>query len=289
MDYKIAQNLAKYKNIIGKKIKFYTRSFSPELYFYSSNIYKNLGIEVVRLVDQSAEGYFFTMLEDNECDIAINVDEDAYILNFNYILELVDFMVIKKIANIGCPDAGPGCPRGFNPIVTNPFFNILNLELIRTREVSFQSIQNFKYSDHKEIMIQKFPKELLSELIYDFNYADTEPYYTFFLWLAFNFDTLYLKCSKHKDNHSTIVYDLNNNIICLHSWYARKYGINTFHTNRINDLISEAYNLNSKIVPNFNFLAKLKFNLELVIRYYNKIIYRIFRLYYRKVKKEQYK
>jgi hypothetical protein len=268
-----------YKNLKNKRIKIFTRSFSPELYKYSSYLYKNKGIETVRLLDQSAEGYFFEILKDLTCDIAINIDEDAFISDFNIILNLADYMIEHGYANSGCPDCSPGCPRAFNPIVINPFFNIMNLELIRKKNIHEQKkIQAFDYNQVKQEMIEKYPSEILKEMEYSFDFVDVEPYYTFFLWLAYHFKTLYLPSKRHNDKISTILYDLDDNIICKHSWFARRYRVLKVHTNRINNLIDEVYNEHRLNVPKFKYKDKILIYLELIIRYKNKIIYRILRL-----------
>lgn len=48
------------------RIKIFCRSFDLKLYRYSRGLYEQLGIPVVRLTDQSADGYFYTMLRDEE-------------------------------------------------------------------------------------------------------------------------------------------------------------------------------------------------------------------------------
>ncbi len=65
-------------NTDNLRIKFYCRSFDLRLYRFSKAFYKRLGYPCVRLTDQSADGYFYTMLKDTDCDIAINVDEDCF-------------------------------------------------------------------------------------------------------------------------------------------------------------------------------------------------------------------
>ena len=93
------------------RIKFFCRSFDLRLYRLSKGLYESLGYPCVRLTDQTADGYFHTMLQDTECDIAINVDEDCFITNPDAVFELVDYAVENNIANIGCPDGGGYVPR----------------------------------------------------------------------------------------------------------------------------------------------------------------------------------
>lgn len=90
------------------RIKIFTRSFSLELYSLSRTLYEGLEIPIVRLTDKSADGYFFSILKDTECDVAINIDEDAFVVNPQAMLDLVEFVVIHGYANAGCPDGGGG-------------------------------------------------------------------------------------------------------------------------------------------------------------------------------------
>lgn len=235
----------------GKRLKIYTRSFSLELYTQSKGLYEGMGLPCVRLTDQSADGYFYTMLKDTDCDVAINVDEDAFVVNPEAVLALAAYVVENGYANAGCPDGGSGCPRGGNPIITNPFFNVFNLELIRTKFAGKKSVTAFDFKAVLPEMEKAFPTEILFG---NWNFANTgyEPYYPFFFWLAYNFKTLYLHGQKHADGISTILYTPENEVICLHSWMARFYNTPSFITRlfqknmgkqkqRIDNLIAEAY------------------------------------------------
>ena len=256
------------------RVKIFTRSFSPELYTYSRGLFHE-DIPIVRLTDQTADGYFFTILKDTDCDIAINIDEDAFITDWDPIIELIDYVVKYNIANAATPDAGPGCPRHHNPIVTNPFFNVLNLKLIRTKYTTSKEVQKFSYENHREEMIAKFPQALLDTLEYDLNCIDFEPYYPFFFWVAYHFDTLYLPAVGHSDGFSTILHDHQGRPFCLHSWFARKFKVQKFHTRRIFNLINEAYTARQMQVPTFTAEERIGHIGELAIRYARKVVSRV--------------
>ena len=256
------------------RVKIFTRSFSPELYTYSRGLFHE-DIPIVRLTDQTADGYFFTILKDTDCDIAINIDEDAFITDWDPIIELIDYVVKYNIANAATPDAGPGCPRHHNPIVTNPFFNVLNLKLIRTKYTTPQEAQKLSYENHREEMIAKFPQALLDTLEYDLNCIDFEPYYPFFFWVAYHFDTLYLPAVGHSDGFSTILHDHQGRPFCLHSWFARKFKVQKFHTRRIFNLINEAYSARQMQVPTFTAEERIGHIGELAIRYARKVVSRV--------------
>lgn len=268
------------------RIKIFTRSFDLRLYRNSRGLYENLGIPVVRLTDQSADGYFHTMLKDTECDIAINIDEDAFLVDPDAMKALVETVIEGGYANAGCPDGGGFCPRAGNPIVTNPFFNVFNLKLIRTK-FSREAVREFNYPENKDSMIAAFPKERL-ETGYTFDRYEYEPYYRFFLWMAFNFKTLYLPSARHKDGTSTILLSPEGRPICMHSWFARFYTTPSWavrffepergmQKSRIDSLIDESYAIRGLARPEFNFADSLAFFWNKVVRWTIKVPQRISR------------
>jgi len=262
------------KKLQGKRIKIFTRSFSLEMYRHASNLFKTMGLPVVRLTDQMADGYFYTMLKDTSCNIAINIDEDAFVVNSEAIFDLIEFVLENEYANAGCSDAGAGVPRGGNPVITNPFFNILNLELIRKMPIDKNIINKFNYKAVKEEMIANFP-QAANFPVEKYNIYDAEPYYPFFFWLAYNFKTLYLPNERHRDGISTILYNHKNEIICYHSWFARFYNVKSEQTKRINELMNEAYQMRGMEKDIFTTKDKILFILDLLIRWGIKIPMRI--------------
>jgi hypothetical protein len=224
------------------------------------------------------------MLQDLECDVAINIDEDAFVVNPQAMLDLVEFVVIHGYANAGCPDGGGGCPRSGNPIVTNPFFNVLNLKLIRSK-FSKEAVKQFDYKSVVKEMEDKFPKEILFSG-HNFNRTDYEPYYPFFFWLAYNFKTLYLVGEKHLDGISTILHAPDGRIICMHSWLARFYNVPGFFVKywqkdagkqkeRIDSLIDEVYGLRGFQRPHLTRCNHLQFVFDELLRWSIKIPQRI--------------
>jgi len=262
------------KYLQGKRIKIFTRSFSLELYTYAAKLFETAGIPIVRLTDKTADGYFYAILKDKSCDIAINIDEDAFIVNVDAMLDLADYMLQNDYVNCGMPDGGV-LFRIQNPIVTNPFFNILNLEKIREKTYSNREIKKFDFDAVKQEMIEKFTQEVPLVSKYNFDSIDPDPYYPFFLWLAYHFKTLYLPCRKHADGYSTILYTPDNNELCKHSWYSRFYKVKKFHTQRIMALIDEVYSQRDEKKPEFTFTKRLHFNVDILVRSIVKVVTRI--------------
>ena len=89
------------------RIKIFTRSFDLRLYRLAKGLFcdwkdaEGNPIPCVRLTDQTADGYFYTMLRDKDCDIAINVDEDAFIVDHQAVLALVDTLLEGGYALVG--------------------------------------------------------------------------------------------------------------------------------------------------------------------------------------------
>lgn len=274
------------------RIKIFCRSFDLKLYRLSKGLYENWDFPCVRLTDQSADGYFRTMLADTDCDIAINVDEDCFITSREAVMELVDHVVSHDIANAGCPDGGAWVPRGGNPIVTNPFFNVLNLKLLR-EHYSHQAVRDFDYTAHKQQMIDDYPADrLIAGRNYNFDNTNQEPYYPFFLWQAARTRTLYLDSQRHADGWTTILYNHLGHELCRHTWLARFYSVPSFVVNhwqpsagaqqqRIDAIIDEAYQVQGIQRPIFQTKDFCEFAINKIIRWLIKIPQRIARWPYK--------
>jgi hypothetical protein len=252
------------------RIKIFTRSFDLRLYRLAKGLFcdwkdaEGNPIPCVRLTDQTADGYFLTMLRDCDCDVAINIDEDAFIVNPGAVLTLVDTLLVGGYANIGCSD-GDEATTGRDPIVTNPFFNVFNLALIRTR---------FNRNDLKKRL------------------DDAEPYYPFFHWLAATFPTLYLPARRHPDGITTVALDPQQRPLCLHTWFSRFYSMPAWivrriepsqgtQKQRIDAVIQEAYALRGKPLPVFGPADRLAFAGNKVLRWLIKVPQRISRWPYK--------
>lgn len=251
------------------RIKFFCRSFNKELYLLSRGLYEQAGYPCVRLTDQTADGYFYKMLEDEECDIAINVDEDCFVTNLDAVLALARRVEEEKWINAGCSDAGAGVPRKGDPAVTNPFFNIFNLHEIRKSWNAYRLIPELKKDSYKGI----------------------EPYYNFFHWMVRTFPgrTLYLENQRYSDTVTTMLYsDDSSTLLCLHTWFARLFKISVFtrlfegndrkdidHRQRINAIIDSAYAVRGLQRPVFGPIARLDFAIDEIMRWTIKVPQRI--------------
>lgn len=241
------------------RIKIFTRSFDLRLYRLAKGLFGEMRdkegkpIPCVRLTDQTADGYFYTMLKDTDCDIAINIDEDAFVVDPDAIMDLVDIVVKEGYANAGCSDFR-------DKSVTNPFFNVINLQLLRT----------------------KFDRSLIAGR----SFSDPEPYYPLFRWIAAYFHTLYLSCRIHSDGVTTIALHPDGRTICLHTWYSRFYSmpswvvrrvdpVQSCQKPRIDAIIAEAYGIRCLSIPDFRLKDKLEFAGNKILRWTIKIPQRV--------------
>lgn len=249
------------------RIKIYTRSFDLRLYRLASGLFRGLKdaeghpIPCVRLTDKSADGYFYAMLRDRDCDIAVNIDEDAFLTDPQAMLDLIRRMQEEGWTNIGYSD-GDEATTGRNRVVTNPFFNVLDLAAIRSR------------FNRREMV--RIPE-------------DREPYYPFFRWTAAQFKTLYLPCSRHADGTTTVGRDEQGRTVCLHTWFSRFYSAPSWvvkkfeptrgmQKQRIDSIIREAYSLRGLPLPAFSVADRILFTLDKTLRWLIKIPQRLLRL-----------
>lgn len=280
-------DIKRYPGLAGCRVKVFTRSFSLELYTLSQQLYAAAGVPTVRLIDQTADGYFLTMLDDADCDVAINVDEDCFVTDVDAVLQLAELAVTQGWVNIGCSDAAIGCPRGGNAMVTNPFFGILNLRQIRTRwdgRLAPLMLRTFPYREEKETLAQGFRRQMdyqqqqfgygLDNIRPDLRLDErsAEPYYPFFFWLLKTFPgrTLYLRSQRHPDTLTTQLYDMQQRLLCLHTWFARFYHPSPLayafegsagrrHSDRIDAVIDEAYAIQGLARPEFGLASHARF------------------------------
>lgn len=251
------------------RIKIYTRSLNKALY-NRAMFFIDLPYSKVRLVETTADGYLYQLINDREADIIINIDEDAFVYDINRLKKMIEYMIENRYVNCGMPDGGVVHLRRLNPLVTNPYFNILNVKEIRKKFHEF-NVQD--YSIHREEYMNNFPISILKGA-YEFVYY--EPYYPFFVWLSQNFKTLYLNAENHPDGESTVLCDQNNQPFLIHTWYSRLYNVDREHTKRINNVVRECEqysfrtykpSINEVIneIVSYNF-SQLKINLKKIKR-----------------------
>jgi hypothetical protein len=203
-----------------------------DVLYHKSMALFSLPYEKVRLRNTSADGYLYQVIADTEADWVINIDEDAFISNIDALQRLIGYCMENGYVNCGMPDGGVVHLRDGNPLVTNPYLNILHTKAIR---------EQFDISKLNESTNQaRFTQTDLLVGAHDFSATNVEPYYPLFIWMSNHFKTLYLKATNHPDGESTVLYNHLGEEVLIHTWYSRFYNRVPFHTRRINNAFKEA-------------------------------------------------
>lgn len=203
-----------------------------DVLYHKSMALCSLPYEKVRLMNTTADGYLYQVIADTEVDWVINIDEDAFVCNVVALQHLIDYCIGNCYVNCGMPDGGVVHLRDGNPLVTNPYLNILNTKALREQF----NIKNLNESPDQT----QFSQTNLLVGAHDFNAVDVEPYYPLFIWMSNHFKTLYLKATNHPDGESTVLYNHLGEEVLIHTWYSRFYNRDLFHTRRINNAFKEA-------------------------------------------------
>lgn len=217
--------------IDSSRIRVYTRSMNDVLY-HKAMALCDLPYKKVRLMGTSADGYLYQLIADTEADWVINIDEDAFVCDLDAMKRLIGYCLENGYDNCGMPDGGVVHLRDGNPLVTNPYFNILNTKAIR--EQFDTSLLNEKPDR------SRFTQNDLLVGTHNFDNTSEEPYYPFFIWMSNHFKTLYLKATNHPDGESTVLYNHLGEEVLIHTWYSRFYNRDHFHTHRIDNAFREA-------------------------------------------------
>jgi hypothetical protein len=213
----------------------------------------DLTYKKLALTNTTADGYLYKLL-NIDASWVINIDEDAFILSNNELLNLLDFMQKNEYDFCGMPDGGVVPIRGANPVAMNPYFNIFNIKKIRK---SFHSYKNlYPHLILKSLCLLTTRRTMLREMLTTrrltyismaqissctlgdklkqftphhlmrnkYEYVDYEPYYPFFYWLLKQgFRPLYLDARMWEDNICTMLHSYNSKPLLLHCWYAREW------------------------------------------------------------------
>ncbi len=212
-------------------IEIVTRSMNYDLYIESKTITDVLPYQRTRLLGTTADGYIYSLLR-RSADWIINLDEDAFITDIDELEALLQYCIDNGYGNCGMPEGGVHLKNN-SPIVTNPFFNIMDIASMREK---YSKSKENEYATHKKEYEAVTPYHLIND---DYRYIYNEPFCKFFVWSSQNFKTLYLDSEAHEDGISTILKSHRGKPFLVHTWYTRHYGKDTFHTTRINNIIDK--------------------------------------------------
>jgi carbonic anhydrase/acetyltransferase-like protein (isoleucine patch superfamily) len=229
----------------GFRFCFMSRSMNDNLYSKMKSLLSsdfNFVRNTTSHGDWGGAKYLYDLILDNRYDWVVNIDEDFFTFNENAIFELFDYMIENEYDYCGISDGGMCVHRQHSPIVMNPFFNIFNSKKIRDALDNVSYVETFRY-DHS--MYRHMPDNIKE----GFNWTNDnyEPYYPFFYWLPERgFKPLYLESNEAEDGISTVLKNHLGVDIGIHTWYTRNYGVDQFHTDRINKAYELALRKNQK-------------------------------------------
>lgn len=197
--------------------------------------------------------FFMKKLKKKDIDWLIMADEDVVFTRPERVFNLINFLAENEYTVSGMSEADRFENWSKHPYVVNTYFCILHLKKIygfynEKEMLENQYILADEFSNKKPWM-PEYPHKINSL---------AESYYCFFLWLLRKGEkTKFLSISRpSQDPLTTIVKDHTGKELLFHSWYARFYGKDSFHTDRINDLIKEGKfnneNPNFKLFKNYN-------------------------------------
>lgn len=203
--------------------------------------------------------FFMKKLRKYNLDWLIMADEDVVFTNPERVFELINYLDKNNYTVSGMSEADRLENSSKHPYVINTFFGILNIKEI------------FNIYDEKEMLNNQyaidneFPKQVEGLPFYKYPMNSlAEPYYCFFLWLLRNGKkTKFLESYKPLKNDflTTAIHDHCGQEILFHTWYARFYGVDTFQTNRINNVLKKGkFNIEKPQVIIFkDYFHSLKF------------------------------
>jgi hypothetical protein len=180
--------------------------------------------------------YMMKKLKGKGIEWLIMADEDVLFIDTKGIYQTIDYMEANDYMVCGVRDGGQINIRYQNPYVINTFLSILN----------FRELE--KIWNKKDMLKNQYSKENeftddLNALTQQYDAASLfEPYYCFYLWLRRKGKKiLFLNASTafEDDEITTVVLDANSNKMAYHTWYARSYGINQKHTERIDKVFKQ--------------------------------------------------
>ncbi|SHG30880.1 hypothetical protein SAMN05443549_103208 [Flavobacterium fluvii] len=230
-------------------IAMLTTVINKELYQKSSQLFpKNIQKYVIDGTNgmHGLDSIFYMMqkLKGKSIEWLIMADEDVLFEDPNMVFDIIQKMKSENFTACGIRDGGLISHRVYNPYLMNTFFSIINFKEI---EAIWNTIEVTK---NQFIAKNEFDDDL-SHLKGNYDVSSIyEPYYCFYLWLRRNKKQfLFLDSNQpfQEDPITNVVY-FEEKVLLYHTWYARSYGVNKKHTNRINKIL-KILKFENKIVP----------------------------------------
>lgn len=173
--------------------------------------------------------YMMKKLKNKDINWLVMMDEDVILKDAEVIFDIIEEMNKNDYTICGIRDGGVIKHRRYNPYVINTFFSVIDFNELK----KVWNPKEIRY--HQRIEEGEFEDDL-SNLRFDYDAMSLfEPYYCFYFWLRRMKKNFLFLDSEMKDD------EISNSLIFkemdfgVHTWYARSYGFNKKHTDRIND------------------------------------------------------
>lgn len=222
------------ENQYSNKIALLTTVINWDLYKKSSQYFPD-GISKYVIDGRNGmfgiDSIYFMMKKFKTLDIdwLIMVDEDVLFLNSDGIYDTIDYMLKNNYILCGVRDGGDIPNRTFSPYLINTFFSIVNLKKLK-------AIWNKEEVKKNHYILENEFEEDFSKMKekYDVN-SLYEPYYCFYFWIRRKGEKILFLESEapFNDKLTTLAYTPYKKNFFYHTWYARSYGNNKKHTDRI--------------------------------------------------------
>lgn len=258
----------------NSKIAIISTVINQELFQKSSQLFPE---NVTKYVIDGTNGmfgidsicYMMKKLKGKGIEWLIMADEDVLFVNPKGVFTIIEEMKSKNYFVCGVRDGGVIPNRYFSPYLINTFFSIINFKVLEIIWNEKEVLKNQYINDNE------FNDDLnnLKEA-YDVN-SIYEPYYCFYFWLRRrNKKILFLEASApfSDDRITTLIKDTLGVPLLYHTWYARSYGNNNKHTNRINKVFDLLQFENSKVTKPIVFKHKTFFLKIKIKKLYKKVI-----------------
>jgi hypothetical protein len=213
----------------------------------------------IKITGSSAVGYLDYIFSTKfDTKWVLNLDEDCFLLNYEMIYDLIKYMETNDYDYCGIQDGGSIPVRIHNPLVSNPFFNLFNVEKINPLKKDYfdrkYSMDELKKKYSHFIRFDKCKSE----------YDLYERFYHQFFWLLENgMKPFYLDCREFSQEKYFVIspilrivpYFNSPTMLCSHK--GEDMALHTWHSRYINyrnirKRIMNCYNhaLNSSIHAN---------------------------------------
>ncbi len=214
--------------------------------------------------------YMMQKLKGKGIKWLIMADEDVLFEKPETVFDIIEHMESENYTVCGIRDGGLISHRNYNPYLINTFFSIINFNEI-------EAIWNKKEVLKNQYSIENEFEDDISNLkgMYDAS-SIYEPYYCFYLWLRRNNKQfLFLDANQpFRDDQITNAVYFKDEVLLYHTWYARSYGVNKKHTDRINKILEILKFENKEIVKTIVFKHKTFFIIKHLRKFRQRIIMR---------------